>query len=135
MGPIGHSQQGVRDMSDRVRVDDADAFEPGDRRFVDLDGQSVGVFNIDGEYYTLRNRCAHQNGPVCSGKLTRDIEGEFGGPGERVSERVGTDPAIACPDHGWEYDLATGRHLGDADVSLPTYPVVIEDGVVYIEDR
>jgi nitrite reductase/ring-hydroxylating ferredoxin subunit len=32
---------------------------PGERVIADLDGVEVGVFNVDGEYYALKNDCPH----------------------------------------------------------------------------
>ncbi len=51
----------------RVVVARADEIAPGERKIVDIGGRSVGVFNIGGEYFALRNRCPHQGGPLCAG--------------------------------------------------------------------
>ena len=40
---------------------------------------------------------------------------------------------IACPWHGYTYELATGEHVGERDIRLQTYDVVVEDGTVYVE--
>lgn len=120
-------------MSERVRVAPESAFESTDRKIVEVDGEEVGVIKYDGEYYAISNACSHRNGPVCDGTVQGSLVGEFVAPGERVEERFSDDPSIACPWHGWEYDLETGRHLGDPAVSIETYDVVIEDGTIYIE--
>lgn len=123
-------------MSDRerLRVAEEASFEPGERHIIETDGGSIGVFNVDGEYYAVANRCAHQGGPVCTGKQQGALEAEFTGPGERVREAFSDDvPAIACPWHGWEYDLRTGAHIGDDDYAIPTFGTVVEDGVVFVE--
>lgn len=44
----------------------------------------------------------------------------------------GDVPTVASPLHKQVFDLTTGRCLDDAAVSLPVYPVGIEDGVVLI---
>jgi nitrite reductase/ring-hydroxylating ferredoxin subunit len=118
---------------DRVRICDESELEPGDRTLVDVDGVEVGVINVDGELYAMRNSCPHRDGPVCEGKVTNALVGTWPGVGERLEERMSGDPAIACPWHGWEFDLATGDHLGDATFSVETYDVVVEDDVVYVE--
>jgi len=33
---------------------------PGGRKVVRLEGREVGVFNLDGEFYALKNSCPHQ---------------------------------------------------------------------------
>jgi len=106
----------------------------GDRRVVETpDGDEIGVLNVDGEYYAISNQCAHMGGPVCKGKVQGALVGEYTGPGERINESFSDDLAIACPWHGWDYDLETGVHLGDDDISLPTYDVVVDDGRIYVE--
>jgi nitrite reductase/ring-hydroxylating ferredoxin subunit len=121
------------ESSDRLRVCDAEELPAGDHALVDVDGVQVGVFNVDGEYYAIQNECAHQGGPVCAGDVRPELRAEFEAPGERVRESHGDRPVIACPWHGWEYDLETGSHLGVQDIAVRTYPVVEDDGVVYVE--
>lgn len=119
--------------SARVRVCDAEELPPGERALVDVDGTVVCVLNVDGEYYAIQNECAHQGGPVCKGKVHPELLGEFVEPGERVRERHGERMVVACPWHGWEYDLETGDHLGVKDISIEAFSVAVEDGVVYVE--
>ena len=45
----------------------SDEIPPGSRKIVEVDGRSIGVFNVDGEFLALRNRCPHQGGPLCEG--------------------------------------------------------------------
>lgn len=117
----------------RLYVCDAADLPAGDSTLVEVDDVLVGVFNVDGEYYAIENECAHQGGPVCSGDVRPELVGEFVEPGERVEEYHGDRPVIACPWHGWEYDLETGRHLGVDDIALRAYTVVEDDGDLYVE--
>ena len=121
------------DDRDLVRVCDVAELHDGERRMVEVDGREVGVLNVEGDYYAIANTCAHMGGPVCEGKVQGALKGEFLGPGKRVNEYFADELAIACPWHGWEYDLATGEHLGDDDIRIPTYDVVVEDGTVFVE--
>ncbi len=113
----------------------ADAeFEPGERRLVETDaGIPIGVFNVEGTYHALLNRCLHQNGPLCEGGIEREVVGEWDGPGERVREQYGDSYVVKCPWHGWEYDVETGTVLHDESLAVPTFDVVVEDGTVYVE--
>ena len=121
-------------MSQLVLVASVSELDEGDRKIVDVDGTSIGVFNIDGEYYALENLCAHQGGPVCTGKQQGALLGEFEEPGKRVREYFSEDiPAIACPWHGWEYDVRTGKHLGDPEISIETFEVVQDGGELFVE--
>ena len=51
-----------------------DEIPPGERKIVDIGGRSIGVFNIEGEYFAIRNSCPHQGGPLCSGLVTGFLE-------------------------------------------------------------
>ena len=77
---------------------------------------SVGVYNLDGEYFGLEDRCSHDDGPLC--------EGEFD-PEEGVA---------ICPRHGANVDIRSGRALTlPAIGSVETFPVRVEDGVVKVK--
>ena len=115
-----------------VEVAPAAEFEPGDRVIVDTDVGEVGVFNVDGELYAIRNQCPHRGGPVCDGKVSGALVGEWDGVGERVVSEFGDEPAISCPWHGWDFYLESGEHVGIDSIAVPTYDVVVEDGTVVV---
>lgn len=120
-------------MSAREAVCSVEDLGPGDRiRYETATGQEVAVFNFEGEIYAISNTCAHFGGPICKGKVQGTLVGEFQEPGERIKESFSDKPAVACPLHGWEYDLETGVHLGDDSISIPTYETVVEDGTVFV---
>jgi 3-phenylpropionate/trans-cinnamate dioxygenase ferredoxin subunit len=117
---------------------------PGARRIVTLNGLSIGVFNVGGEFFALLNRCAHQGGPLCLGEIKGLAVSVI--PGEVEWTRDGE--ILRCPWHHWEFDIKTGLALIDparvrvksyevtieAEVppsgppSVPTYPVTVESG-------
>ncbi len=102
-------------------------FKNGDRKIIDVNGKSVGVFRVDDQFYAIRNRCPHQFGPLCLGALApRAVSG---GPGDvRVDSGP---PLLACPWHGWEYDIATGQSFigpGHGMVPALTYDVNVLPG-------
>ena len=47
----------------------ASELPPGERRIVEVEGRSIGVFNVGGTYYALRNACPHQGAPLCRGSV------------------------------------------------------------------
>ena len=69
---------------------------PGSRKIVEVGGREIGVFNIDGAFYAVRNRCPHQGGPVCEGYLTGFLKASV--PGEYSYSRRGE--ILRCPWHG-----------------------------------
>jgi nitrite reductase (NADH) small subunit len=101
---------------------------PGERRIVDLDGRSIGLFNVGGEFYALHNGCPHKGGTLAEGPIcgtTLPTEGT-----DFVYGRDGT--IVRCAWHGWEFDIATGQALADPRFHARTYRVVVEDGFVVV---
>ena len=39
----------------------------GGRIIVEINGRSIGVFNVGGEFHALLNRCPHSGAPLCRG--------------------------------------------------------------------
>jgi len=111
----------------KVVVGKVSDFEDGDRKIIDVNGKSIGVFLIGGRFYALRNRCPHQFGPLCVGTLApRAISS---GPGD-VRMDSGP-PLLACPWHGWEYDIATGQSFmgpGRGNMAALAYDVSVHPG-------
>lgn len=116
-----------------VEVCPTSELRPGDRVIVDTDRGEIGVFNVDGEYYAMKNVCPHRQGPVCEGKVSGALVGRWDGVGSRVIERYDDDPAVSCPWHGWDFYLGSGEHVGESDIRVATYPVSVEDGTVYLD--
>jgi 3-phenylpropionate/trans-cinnamate dioxygenase ferredoxin subunit len=84
---------------------------PGERLFLDIDGQPIVVFNIAGSYYAIADLCSHDNGPVGEGEL-ENFE-------------------VICPRHGARFDVRDGKVLAlPAVEDIPAYPVRIEGGMI-----
>lgn len=98
----------------------------GERRIVEVEGRSIGIFNVAGRFYALHNGCPHRGGPLCEGPVcgtvlaTDDFSFRYVREGE----------ILRCAWHGWEFDIRTGRALVDPSVRARTYPVTVEDGQV-----
>ena len=104
-----------------------DEIPPGARKIVEVAGRSIGVFNIGGEFFALLNRCPHQGGPLCLGRLSGFLRPAA--PGEYVYSRPGE--ILRCPWHGWEFDVRTGQSWFDpGQVRVRRYEVVVEPGSV-----
>ena len=117
--PPGANPRGLPSAGRAVRVASAEELPPGARKIVEIDGRSIGVFNLGGDYVALRNRCPHQGGPLCAGTLFSAIEAER--PGSYSVSRAGE--IIRCPWHGWEFDMRTGRSWFDPHrVRVRRYP-------------
>jgi 3-phenylpropionate/trans-cinnamate dioxygenase ferredoxin subunit len=98
---------------------------PGTRKVVEIGGRSIGVFNVDGEFFAVRNLCPHQGGRLCLGPTTGLVLASE--PGRVELERDGE--ILRCPWHGWEFDLRDGRSVADpGGVRVRSYDVVVDDG-------
>ncbi|MGC1166721.1 MAG: non-heme iron oxygenase ferredoxin subunit [Solirubrobacterales bacterium] len=90
--------------------------QPGQMRLVEHEDRKIGVFNCEGAFYAIEDRCSHDNGPLA--------EGEF-------------DPAactVECPRHGSLFDLSTGRPKTlPAFTPVQTFPIAIADDTVTLE--
>lgn len=122
----------------------ASELPPGERKIVEANGRSIGVFNVHGTYYALRNSCPHQAAPLCLGPVKGMAMPSK--PGTYVWDREGE--ILRCPWHGWEFDLTTGRSIfnphktrvrtyevtvePEEDESVETFDVTVEDGFVIL---
>lgn len=108
----------------RHSVARVDEIPPGERKIVEINGRSIGVFNVNGRFFAVRNSCPHQGGPLCLGRTIGLASGDA--PGRPVTyEREGE--ILRCPWHGWEFDLETGRSVFDpVRTRVKSYPVEVE---------
>jgi nitrite reductase/ring-hydroxylating ferredoxin subunit len=90
-----------------------DEIPTGERKIIEVNGLSIGVFHHNGQWYALRNSCLHRGGPVCTGTLENNI--------------------LICPWHGFQYDVTNGRLIEDPSAKLATYPVEVRDGEVHLQ--
>src|SRR2546423_13326333 len=91
---------------------------PGGRKIVRVAGREVGVFNLDGTLYALKNVCAHQGARVCLGKIVGTAL-----PSDVYEYRYGLEGRILrCPWHEWEYDIATAQALLHPNLKILSYP-------------
>ncbi len=95
-----------------VPVAEVSEVGPGTAKTVVVQGHPVALFNIDGTFYATSNVCLHRGGPLAEGTLDGDT--------------------VTCPLHGWEYDVRTGRNLGNPAARLKTYAVRLEGGKVLV---
>jgi 3-phenylpropionate/trans-cinnamate dioxygenase ferredoxin subunit len=89
---------------------------PGEVKIVHAGQLSLGVYNLDGEFYAIEDRCSHDDGPLCEGDFDAD------------------EGVVICPRHGSKFDIRTGRPLTlPAFVPVATFPVRVENGLVKVE--
>ena len=115
----------------RYVVARTDEIPSGGRKLVEVAGLSIGVFNVGGEFFALRNRCPHQGGPLCEGLLWGLLESPA--PGEFAYSRRGE--ILSCGWHGWEFDIRTGQSWCDPRrLRARTYAVRVEPGSALVAE-
>jgi 3-phenylpropionate/trans-cinnamate dioxygenase ferredoxin subunit len=96
-----------------IEIAPASELPNGERLFVEIEGKSLVIFNIAGQYFSIADICSHDDGPVGEG----DLEG-FN---------------VVCPRHGGEFDVRTGKAVQLPVVEdIPAYPVQLRDGNIFI---
>ena len=85
----------------------------GEGRVVDAGGKTLALFNVGGAYHAIDNTCSHRGGPLGEG----DLDGTI----------------VACPWHGWRWDVTTGANANNPAVSVACFPVTVEQGEIFVE--
>jgi 3-phenylpropionate/trans-cinnamate dioxygenase ferredoxin subunit len=97
-----------------VRVAAVEDVPIGQCRVFYIDGKSIALANLNGEFYAVDNLCTHDNGPLGEGRIER-----------------GT---IECPRHGARFDVKTGAVKALPAVRpIKTYPVTLEGDEVRVD--
>jgi nitrite reductase (NADH) small subunit len=123
---------GVR-TSREYRVGPVADVPEGGGILLEAGGVELGLFKVGGRLHAYENRCRHQGGPVCTGEVIGRFEAVVSPDGTIAGERFADDEVrIACPWHGWEYDLATGECTADRRYRLRSFPVSVRDGDVFV---
>ena len=101
-------------MAQLIKVAATEDILPGQAKMVEVEGNEIAIFNIDGEYYAVDNSCTHVGGPLCEGEINAF--------------------EVTCPWHGAVFDVTSGHALGPpAALPLTTYVVRVQDGNICIE--
>ncbi|HEY4253723.1 MAG TPA: Rieske 2Fe-2S domain-containing protein [Roseomonas sp.] len=104
--------------------------QPGGRKLVTVKGRPIAIFNLDGDFYGLFNRCPHQGGSLCDGTVTGLVEAPV--PGDYSYSRRGE--ILRCPWHGWEFDIRTGQSWCDPErIRTRSFPVSVADGATLVK--
>jgi len=100
-------------MAQWTKVAETADVPPGRGRVVAVGGRDVALFNVDGTFFAIDNTCVHRGGPLGEGNLS--------------------GPVVACPWHGWQYDVRTGENALDDRFRVVCYPVRVDGASVLVE--
>jgi nitrite reductase/ring-hydroxylating ferredoxin subunit len=101
-------------MSKFVKVATTDEMADQPVKCVEVEGEKIAVFKVEGALYALSDTCTHQGGPLSEGEV-------------EAAE-------VTCPWHGAKFDLRTGAVLGPpARTGVKSYPVKVTGSDIEIE--
>ena len=107
----------------------ADVPEGGHLR-VELEDRPIAVYNVNGEFFALMDRCPHEGASLCAGDRVGLVQSSK--PGDYCYSRSGE--MIKCPWHGWEFDIRTGQSWCDPSrVRVRSYPATVESGDLLVK--
>ena len=84
-----------------------------------IDDAQIAIFNFDrrGQWFATQNLCPHKQQMA----LSRGMIGS-----------LGEQPKVACPFHKKTFSLQTGECLSGDDYQIKTYPIKVENGLVFV---
>ena len=95
-----------------IKVANTNDLKPGENKVVDVNGNEVGLFNVDGEFFAISNTCPHRGGPLGEGMLEGSV--------------------VTCPHHGWQFDVKSGQNARMPGPNVPCYKVKVEGNDVFV---
>ena len=101
-------------MSKFVRVASASELSVGEGKVVNAEGQSIALFNVDGNFSAIDNDYTHVGGPLGEGALI--------------------DDTVSCPWHGAVFNVKTGACAGGPAASdVKCFPIKVEGDDVLVD--
>lgn len=101
-------------MAEFVKVADIHEIAAGSIKHVEVNGKSIALFNLEGNFFAIGNECTHRGGPLAEGY----IEGE----------------SVTCPWHGAQFNVKTGAVEGSpATKDVAKYNVRVQGNDVEVE--
>jgi nitrite reductase/ring-hydroxylating ferredoxin subunit len=86
---------------------------PGQIREIQLDGTTIALANVGGQFHALSNTCLHRGGPLGQGSMQGNM--------------------VTCPWHGWAFDVTSGKVSPNQTARVARYPVELRGEDVYVD--
>ncbi len=101
-------------MGEFVKAASTGDVPAGQGKTVEVGGNKVAIFNVDGTCYAIGGSCTHQGAPLSGGAVAGSV--------------------VTCPWHAAKFDLTTGEALSPpASGSVPCYTVRVTGDDIEIE--
>ena len=102
-----------RNSANLIKVAKLEDIKPGKRKVVLVNGTEIALFNINGEFYAINNRCPHAEFSLGAGLISEDM--------------------VICPGHAWTFKLKTGECITKKSQPVKIYKVVMEGKDIKIQ--
>ena len=100
-------------MAEFRRVASVGEIPPGEMKAVEVAGEPIALYNVEGEFFATCDTCSHEEASLAEGWLDDDV--------------------VTCPSHGAEFNVRTGAVLAlPATEPIATYPVHVEGDDVFV---
>ena len=100
-------------MSDFIKVADVSELKSGEGKVVTIGERELALFNVAGQFHCIDNRCPHRDGSLGEGVLNGNV--------------------VACPLHGWRFDVTTGQSPVIPTAKVEKLEVVVENNLVKVK--
>jgi nitrite reductase (NADH) small subunit/3-phenylpropionate/trans-cinnamate dioxygenase ferredoxin subunit len=87
---------------------------PGTGRTVEVNGVKVALFNVEGRFHAIDDRCPHSGGALGEGILQGCV--------------------VTCPYHFWQFDVRHGRSPEFPDARVASFEVKLVGDEVHVCD-
>ena len=96
-----------------VCVAKAPDIPPGQIREIQLQGTTIALANVGGQFHAINNTCLHRGGPLGQGSLQGNV--------------------VTCPWHGWSVDVTSGKVTHNQTAKVACYLVELRGEDVYVD--
>lgn len=99
-------------MTERIHAGTTESLKSERAKVIKGGNHAIAVFEHEGEFHAVDNRCPHMGFPLNTGSLC--------------------DGILTCHWHHARFDVKSGGTLDPWADDVPTYPIEIENGNVYV---
>lgn len=87
----------------------------GEGRCFEINNRAVAVFNVDGKFTAIDDLCPHMGASLSAGHLNKK------------------DSTVACPWHGWRFNVFDGSWADNPRVKTDVFEVRVVDDQIQVE--
>ena len=119
-GDDGHNHNNNNESSTFRYLCTIKELSPGKSRQFSLSNDNgtkkiqIAVFNVNGRFYCISNKCQHEGGPLSKGILDEEKK------------------VVTCPWHGWKYSIIDGKAPHKGGDSVDCYETKVIEDKIYV---